>query len=152
MSTVTPIIVAEDIPNVALGARSALRRGSATLGEYGSGPIQVVASGQLLLQWLEDQPPSSVRLILLDYGLTDGPSTNVVAQVRNGDGMTRHPALHSDALMIGWSAHPEAPAAFQDLKLDGWISKHRSITNLAQDVAEIIQRRKNGEIWVELLV
>ena len=150
--TITPIVLVEDRGLLALSISDLLRRAQEALKAYElNGPAQIVASGRGLIRWLDAQPLGSVRLLLLDFSISDGESTQVLSQIRephSKEGI--HAALHPSALVIGWSANAEAADHFHRTGAGAFISKDRPISELVDNIIKVIQRRSAGERWIEL--
>jgi DNA-binding NarL/FixJ family response regulator len=114
-----------------------------------SGELQIVASARALEQWLAQQEPDSVRLLILDYQVEGGTVLELLQRLR-GPGR-RHPALHPEALVVGWSIHGDAAEHFRlSGAADGFISKHRPARTLVESLLTILARRRAGADWVEL--
>jgi len=150
MTSATSIIVLEDNLLIAMSVRSTFARAKHRLGPYGDGVIHIEPSGRRLLHRLGGQPAGSVMLILIDYSIADGVSSTSIAQIWCPQVGRRHPALHPEARLIGWSANEDAAVHFRALGLDGSISKHRPVINLAADVSTILEQRQAGKDWVDL--
>lgn len=153
MSTITPIVVVEDRALLAMSIAEQFRHGQSLLQPYNlDGTVQIVASGRRLLRWLDSQPAHSVRLLLMDFTVADGESTDVLRSIRDPrTGQFRHASMHPDALVIGWSASSNSAIyAFQACGADGFISKQRPIKQLVADVLTVVTRRRAGESWIEL--
>lgn len=151
--TVTPIVIVEDQALIGMGVSDLFRRSQDQLREQQlEGAVQQVASGRRLLRWLDTQPPKTVRLLLVDYSIVAGEGATLVTQVRDPHShATIHPALHDQALIIGWSAEVQAEDQFRSAGTDGFISKQRVIGNLIEDILAIKAQREQGETWVSLL-
>jgi CheY-like chemotaxis protein len=101
-----------------------------------------------MLRTLDAQPDQTVRLIILDYVLSDGECLPVLARLRDEEGKNAHPALHPEARIIGWSANDQSVTTFRAARVDGFISKHRDPKTLIQDVLQMLQRLNTTD-WVE---
>lgn len=149
-TTRTPVIIVEDNIGIAFLLAEQLRADAHLLQSYDMhGHHQIVASGYRLLRTLDAQPDHSVRLIILDYMLSDGECLPVLARLRDEDGQNAHPALHPAAKVIGWSANEQSVTTFRAARTDGFISKHRDPKALIYDVLELLQRLETTN-WAEL--
>jgi CheY-like chemotaxis protein len=147
--TRTPVIIVEDNIGIAFLLAEQLRAEAEQLQAFDMhGQHQIVASGYRLLRTLDAQPDQTVRLIILDYMLSDGECLPVLARLRDEEGKNAHPALHPAARIIGWSANDQSVTTFRAARVDGFISKHRDPKTLIQDVLIMLQRL-NSTDWVE---
>ena len=148
--TRTPVIIVEDNIGIAFLLAEQLRTEVEQLRPYNiSGPHQIIASGYRLLRTLDTQPDETVRLIILDYTLSDGECIHVLARLRDEEGKNAHPALHPAARIIGWSSNDQSITTFRASRVDGFISKHRDPKMLIQDVLQLLQRLEHAD-WAEL--
>ncbi|HEY0606835.1 MAG TPA: hypothetical protein VGD58_28205 [Herpetosiphonaceae bacterium] len=148
--TRTPVIIVEDNIGIAFLLAEQLRAEAEQLQAFDmDGQHQIVASGYRLLRTLDAQVDQTVRLIILDFMLSDGECLPVLARLRDEEGKNAHPALHPEARIIGWSANEQSVTTFRAARADGFISKHRDPKLLIQDVFQLLQRL-NHTHWVEL--
>jgi CheY-like chemotaxis protein len=149
-TTRTPVIIVEDNIGIAFLLAEQLRTEVEQLQPYDmNGQHQIVASGYRLLRTLDAQPDESVRLIILDYVLSDGECIPVLARLRDEEGKNAHPALHPEARIIGWSANDQSVTTFRAARADGFISKHRDHKMLIKDVLQLLQQLDHAD-WAEL--
>lgn len=127
------------------------KQAKSALADYELTPdIQILTTGAQLLVWLDQQVAGSVRLLILDYALAEGTILQLLDRIRTQT--YQHPALHSDALLIGWSRHLEAGQAFQQTHIvDGFISKSRPAAEFIDDLLDVIRQRRAGRRWVALM-
>jgi len=149
--TRTPIIVVEDRAPLAFAISDLFRKHQAELKNWHlEGAVQIVASGWRLLKWLDTQPKQSVRLLVVDYSIVGHDGANIVERLRREDAPLSYPTLHSQCVIIGWSAEASAERSFRDAGANGFISKQRPVTQLVADLMKVLQRLNTGESWVSL--
>jgi CheY-like chemotaxis protein len=146
----TPVIIVEDNIGIAFLLAEQIRAEADQLETFDMhGQHQIVASGYRLLRTLDAQPDQTVKLIVMDYFLSDGECTPVLARLRDETGTNTHPALHPEAKIIGWSGNDQSITTFRAAGADGFISKHRDPKMLIQDILQVLQRLNTAH-WAEL--
>ncbi|HEX6290099.1 MAG TPA: hypothetical protein VFZ66_12955 [Herpetosiphonaceae bacterium] len=149
-TTRTPVIIVEDNIGIAFLLAEQLRTEAEHLQTFEMyGQHQIVASGYRLLRTLDSLPDETVRLIVMDYSLSDGDCMPVLARLRDDAGQNAHPALHREAKIIGWSGNEQSVTTFRAAGADGFISKHRDPKELIQDILRLLQELSHAN-WAEL--
>ncbi|WP_110515260.1 response regulator transcription factor [Herpetosiphon llansteffanensis] len=110
--------------------------------------ISICSTSFQLLQWLEYQPQSYARLILIDQRLADGIGiAELMPQIRSEH--FKHRALADDAKIIGWSRDEQAQELFYRAGLDGFISKNRQSHQLIRDIVTVFANQTE-QPWLQL--
>lgn len=146
----TPVIIVEDTGTSGLNLMEQFKLHQERIAAYElDGAVQIRSSNGLAEEWINGQPDGVVRLIILDLNLRGDPSSMLLQLLRNSNGQNIHPALHSQAIIIGWSAANDAPKIFREGGADGFISKNRTLRRFVSDVLQIVHRRiHEQEPWV----
>ncbi len=144
MSTETPIVIVEDQGGLALALQSRIFS-DFQINQRFRGRAKVVDSIQRLREWLDAQPVGFVQLLILDWSVRFGLSTQAL-----GFDLRTHQALSSTAIIIGYSGHDEAEESFRQFGADGFISKNRPFAAVADDIMYIVAQREHGCAWTTL--
>jgi hypothetical protein len=145
-------IILEDSAALAIAALAEFADNEARLQTCGLiGTPEVCVNLRQLRKTLAQRQPQSVRLMLLDYSVNGGVTTDVLPDLIDvTTGAVTHPSLHPTCLILGWSSHSNVAPRFCAGKASGFISKHRPLDKLVDDVCFVRQKRNEGEPWVEL--
>lgn len=146
----TPILIVEDTGTSSLNISEQFKLHQERLAQLQlDGPVQIRTSNDLAQDWIDAQPDGAMRLLILDLNLRGGRSSLLLPQLRDSTGQNIHPALHPDAIIIGWSAADDAAQIFREGGADGFISKNRTLQRFVSDVLQIAYRRTNeNERWI----
>jgi DNA-binding NarL/FixJ family response regulator len=112
--------------------------------------VKISATSRQLQQWLDQQPPESVLIMLIDFNLYGSNSSEILSTLSGKATGFRHIALYSEALLIGWSAHNHLVTTFKDLGADAFISKQLHIESLAKNIVAAIRKRRTLP-WVQVM-
>lgn len=139
------VVIVDDQPAAALGLQAAIAdQRLSLLRNLSYGCDRVSSVGDLERQ-LDLYPAQSIRLMVVDYAMVGRTPLHIIYRLRTS--RTLHPALHPEALLIGWSAYEDVDSLFRSVGFDGFISKHLAQNEVAQAIEWIYQQRLHGAGW-----
>ncbi|MFD3163080.1 hypothetical protein [Herpetosiphon sp. NSE202] len=142
------VVIVDDQPAAALGLQAAIADQQLNVLRNLSYSCDRIGSVGDLERQLGLYPPQSIRLMVVDYAMVGRTPLHVIYRLRTSRSL--HPALHPEALLIGWSAYEDVDSLFRSVGFDGFISKHLDQRDVVQAIEWIYQQRLHGAGWTSV--